>query len=445
VGGLSPELESSPSSERGERTPPAVDAPALSPAAAGVVSGTLLFFDDLTFSEVPVPSGGVQLYSATFPFDLAANATTNSSGQFILSGIPAGTYRIAFYSLHPTVLRREWYNAERFEANSDVVTLFEGVARNFGSIVLAPRVVGQTRVSGSDRFSTATALSQSEFVDASAPDVYIVNGFGFPDALSAGALAAQGGVLLMVETNRVPAVVQAELARLDPSSITIVGGTGVVSAAVQTQLEGFVASPSLVTRIAGTDRYDTSRQVITEPNGFARGADVLLVATGSDFPDALSAVPAAAVSDGALLLVNGAALSLDAATRTLIDSLEVPVFIIGGTGVVSSAIEAEIRTLVPFVSRFSGNDRFETAIDVARGFFLAADHAYLANAFNFPDALAAGPIAGQRRSPIYLIPRECRPPSVFQEIARVLANQVNVVGGTAVVSDNVLFGPGCPS
>ena len=88
--------------------------------------------------------------------------------------------------------------------------------------------------------------------------VYIATGENFPDALGAAATAALGlGPVLLVQQNAVPAPTLAELNRLQPPSIVIVGGTAVISAGVQATLEGLGWSPE-VTRIAGANRYDTA-------------------------------------------------------------------------------------------------------------------------------------------------------------------------------------------
>jgi len=88
--------------------------------------------------------------------------------------------------------------------------------------------------------------------------VYIATGENFPDALGAAATAALGlGPVLLVQQNAVPAPTLTELNRLQPPDIVIVGGTAVISDAVKTQLEGLAWGPT-VTRIAGTNRYDTA-------------------------------------------------------------------------------------------------------------------------------------------------------------------------------------------
>jgi putative cell wall-binding protein len=99
---------------------------------------------------------------------------------------------------------------------------------------------GFRRVWGADRYATAAALSAAVF-PADIHRVYIATGENFPDAL-AGATAASrdAAPLLLVRRDLIPAATAAELVRLKPRQIVILGGTGVVSASVATQLAAFV-------------------------------------------------------------------------------------------------------------------------------------------------------------------------------------------------------------
>jgi len=88
--------------------------------------------------------------------------------------------------------------------------------------------------------------------------VYIATGDNFPDALGAGAVAGvNAGPVLLVQQNAIPAPILAELNRLQPEKIIIVGGTGVISDSVKSALESLGFGPT-VERIAGADRYATA-------------------------------------------------------------------------------------------------------------------------------------------------------------------------------------------
>jgi len=423
-----------------ERPAPDSSTPGLAPAAAGLLTGRLLYTTASNLTPRPMNSGVVTAYRWTGSRFEEQGETVifDADGDWSISGLPAGDYTVSYRQTGEVPNSRGWYENSRSLRKADTFSLFDGAPLNLGSRTLPPRVMPVFRKSGGDRFATGVALTEREFTDNSEVNVVIVNGLDYPDALSAGPLAnAIDGAMLMVTPTSIPPVVAAELLRLDPLSITIVGGTGVVSEAVQTQLGAYVSNPvTQVRRIAGADRYATSRAVLNV--GFA-GLDpqTVLLATGRNFPDALAAGPAAGYTDGAVLLLDGSALSLDGPTRTILQSLNVQNYIIGGTGTISAGIEQSAVDLGLDVRRIAGLDRFETSIQVAVEIFNFADEAYIVNGFGFADALSAGPIAGGRNAPIYLTTASCINNAVFNDIIELLANGLVVVGGTGVLSPAV--------
>jgi putative cell wall-binding protein len=96
-----------------------------------------------------------------------------------------------------------------------------------------------TRFAGADRFSAAADISAQSFA-ANADVVYIANGLTFPDALSGAPVAGENAApVLLVTAPAIPDSVKAELARLNPKRIVILGGPNSVSTAVAAELESF--------------------------------------------------------------------------------------------------------------------------------------------------------------------------------------------------------------
>lgn len=205
----------------------------------------------------------------------------------------------------------------------------------------APTVI---RWAGPDRYATAAAISRSTFAPGVAV-AYVATGTTFPDALSGGALAGRrGGPILLVEGGRVPDATAAELVRVRPAAIVILGGAGAVSDTVAAALRGYATSGS-VTRLAGSDRFATSVQVSRAGFGSA-GSDAVFVATGANFPDGLAGGPVAALVPGPLLLV--APTSLPGSVATELDRLDPSrVYILGGPGSVSDAVVHSIDATLP--------------------------------------------------------------------------------------------------
>jgi putative cell wall-binding protein len=306
---------------------------------------------------------------------------------------------------------------------------------SLGTSDVAAAQTETTRTEGTDRYATAIAIAQ-----AYAPGVntvYVANGLSYADALSAGPAAAHlGGPLLLTTATVLPANVKAEIQRLKPTHIVIAGGTGVVTDSVKAELESI--GGATVTRVDGLDRYETSRKIAETAFGSA-GADTAYIATGNDFPDALSAGPAASHFDGPVILVPGTANTRDAATVKVLKDLKVAsVKIAGGTAIVSAGIETQLEGLYPkTVKRNFGTDRYETAVKINQDAFASSDTVYLATGTGFADALAGSALAGWKNAPLYVTPSTCLKQSVLDEIKRLGASDVVLLGGSGVLSDGV--------
>jgi len=294
------------------------------------------------------------------------------------------------------------------------------------------------RLAGANRYATAVEISQARY-GTDVPVVYLATGTGFPDALSAASAAAHlGGPLLVTLPTSIPTVIQDELLRLNPARVVIVGGTGVVSPAVEAAVEALLPSAD-VDRHFGADRYATSREIAI--NAFTPGeTSTAFIATGRNFPDALAASAAAGAVGAPVILVNGTSTVLDTPTRNLLSTLQVErVFIAGGTGVVSAQIESALRTVLGTanVTRLAGADRYLTAVAINDAIFETASRVYFATGRDFPDALAGAALAGAQAAPLYTVPGTCVPRAVLDSMARLGADEFVLLGGTGVLSNSV--------
>lgn len=255
------------------------------------------------------------------------------------------------------------------------------------------------RLSGEDRFATAAAVAAHGWPNG-ASHVLLASGGAFPDGLAGGPLAARLGVpLLLTPTERlVPATANA-LTSLGVQRVTVLGGASAVSDAV---LAGLAGRGLQVERIAGPARTDTAAAVaqrLGAPTGRA------ILANGWGFADALAAVVPAHAAQAPLLLT--APDGLPEVTRAALAELKVrEVVIAGGSAVVSDAVAAELAAAGYQVTRVAGKDRFSTAValvDWARAHAgLVPRGVAVASAFDFPDALAGGPLAALRSAPVLL-------------------------------------------
>lgn len=293
------------------------------------------------------------------------------------------------------------------------------------------------RLSGSDRFDTAVQISRAGF-PGTAKTVVVASGVDFPDALSAApAAVALGAPLLLTMPGALPASIAAEIARLKPSKIIVVGGVNAVSAGVAKTLSSY----GTVTRLAGADRYETSRKVTAFAFGSAKR---VYIATGTSFPDALSAGAAAGSFANPVVLVPGYAAGVDAATSSLITKLgATSIAVVGGPVSVSNALATSLGRIAP-VTRLGGSDRFETAQVVNTNVFASDTALFVASGVAFPDALAGSALAGAKGAPLYVVQTGCVAQSTVAEVGRLGATAMTVLGGTAALSSGISSLSVCP-
>jgi subtilisin family serine protease/putative cell wall-binding protein len=288
------------------------------------------------------------------------------------------------------------------------------------------------RIAGDNRYSTASALSASAF-SSGVPVAYVATGANFPDAL-AGAPAARvsGGPILLAEKWALPDVTAAELSRLKPGRIVVLGGSAVVDDRVLTALDAYTAGS--VTRIAGIDRFATAAGI--SRSAFA-AASVVYVATGEDYPDALAAGAVAASKKAPLLLVRAGAIP-DPTLAELKRLDPDRIVIVGSTGAISNGVASQLAAFGA-VTRISGTDRYASTAALSAASYVAngPGTVYVATGKAFPDGLTAGPVAGKRNGPLLLVPGTSLPASVAAELVRLDPTNVVIVGGPQAVTDAV--------
>lgn len=289
------------------------------------------------------------------------------------------------------------------------------------------------RVSGADRFEVAVNISERAYPDT-APVVFVATGGNYPDALSAGPAAVRlHGPLLLTPTDSLLPNVEAEIKRLQPDRIVVVGGVNSISPAVFDRLAGIQPD---ITRLGGADRYEASRAIVDFAFGKG-GAATAYVATGANFPDALSAGAAAAEQGGPVLLVNGAAGSLDAPSRNTLTGLGVSdVIIAGGPNSVSAGIQTDLGSFAT-VARDGGADRFAASVNINTRAFPSSSHAFLATGLKFPDALSGSAWAGAERDPLYVVNSDCVPTATLAAMAAQGVTKITLLGGTNTLTPRV--------
>lgn len=300
-------------------------------------------------------------------------------------------------------------------------------------------LASDNRLSGSTREYTSVDISKDGWPDGSDYAV-LVNGYTFADALAAGPLAQKlDAPILLTQKDELPSVTKAEINRLGVKKVYIVGGTGVVSDSVAK------ATGKTFVRIAGDDRFETAVAVAEKLKELGVSTEKVVIARSDDYADALAA---AAVKPAMPILFAGKAkdTSLADATEDALTGLGVKdAVIVGGTGVVSTGIEKQIDNMVGNVTRVAGDDRFETAVEIAEQFKPADGYkgAVLATGYGFADALAGGPYAAKNGYALLLTGKDNNPidSAVIDFIkanAGIKADAVIALGGSKVVPDKAI-------
>ncbi|HEX5265955.1 MAG TPA: cell wall-binding repeat-containing protein [Acidimicrobiales bacterium] len=245
------------------------------------------------------------------------------------------------------------------------------------------------RVAGADRDGTAVAASRVAFpAGGSAHAAVLARSDAYADALAGAPLAAsKHGPLLLTGPLALDPTALAEIQRAVPAGevIYVLGGTAAVSPSIDTAL---ISHGYKVVRIEGNTRYATAVAVATQLGN----PHTVFEASGTDFPDGLTAGPAAISQGAAVLLTSGPGQSSETAS-----------YLAAHPGDVRFAVGAPAVHADPTAQALAGPDRYTTSAAVAGRFFVTPSVIGAATGTNFPDALAAGPALGTS-GPLLLVP-----------------------------------------
>jgi putative cell wall-binding protein len=270
------------------------------------------------------------------------------------------------------------------------------------------------------------------FPESGVSKVFIASGQNFPDALSAGPVAAAlDAPLLLTHPEFLIEDLRLELARLSPSELTILGSVSAVSQSVEDEL---VRAGYNVTRISGIHRFETA--VLTSQLVF-QTADTVFVAAGENFPDALAGSAAAIKESSPLILVQGKSPAIIPAVASYLSDLRPSkIYVLGGPSVISDEVVAALGEYGD-VERIAGVHRIDTSVQIAKKFFSSAQSGIVTFGWNFPDALAGSMLASKLGIPIYTSLNECVHRGVINDFRRLGVNQFYVLGSEAALSGRI--------
>lgn len=288
------------------------------------------------------------------------------------------------------------------------------------------------RIAGDNRYATSAEIADTYPVGPKV--VYLASGTDFPDALTGATLAGKDKApVLLVQQDNIPKPVAAQLKRLQPERIVLLGGTQAISNGVQEQAASYTSGE--VTRLAGANRYETSAAIA---DTYPAGISTIYIASGQDYPDALSGSASAGRNGRPMLLAQSSV--LPQATREALTRLEPGrIVILGGPQAVNNTVLNELKKYTSGdVTRIAGANRYETSALIARTFPGNRDRVFVATGLDFPDALSGAALAGRQANPVLLTQPSRMPTSVGNAIASLNPDSGVVLGGYTSVNSIVL-------
>jgi putative cell wall-binding protein len=303
-----------------------------------------------------------------------------------------------------------------------------------------PGGVSVTRTGGATRYETAVGVSVSQWSPGSAGAVVLARGDAAPDALAGVPLAAHvHGPLLLTDPATLDPSVRREVDRVlggpqSKKTIYILGGTGAVSQGIE---DGLRSAGYTVVRLGGASRFETALKIAGQFGPTSR----VIVATGLNFPDALSAGPLGAAENAPIVLTSDSA--TDSATAAFIRQ-HAAVDPVGGQAQKAvAALHLPGSTAVD--PNLAGADRYHTATAVAAKVATVLGHApsavALASGTTFPDALTGGAYAANAGQTLVLTDPLTLTPATAEYLQGLRMSgslkAVEIFGGPVAVSPGI--------
>ncbi|MGI6217280.1 MAG: BspA family leucine-rich repeat surface protein, partial [Coriobacteriales bacterium] len=309
------------------------------------------------------------------------------------------------------------------------------------------------RLAGGNRYGTMAKIVDEQWESHSAKYIVLASGENFPDALSAGPLAGLlEAPLLTTSKGRLSFDALHEITRLksdDGATVVIVGGEAAVSKNVADEVGSI--DGITVERVSGSNRSGTAEAVYDYGANHGKWGSTAMVASGDNFPDALSASSYGYAANAPIFLACKGKVSATTVSKVR-DGGFSQVMILGGASAVDSdSVKAAVNDPSVSYGVFAGSDRYETSALVCRwatgqavdgisiqpSAVLDYYNTTFATGRGFADALASVSLAGPRKAPLLLVEDGEAANKTVQGVVAPNKDSISspyLVGGTAVVS-----------
>ncbi|MCC0700011.1 cell wall-binding protein Cwp20 [Clostridioides sp. ZZV15-6383] len=261
--------------------------------------------------------------------------------------------------------------------------------------------VNASALTGTDRYETSIKISQAGW--ESAENAVLINDSAIADALAATPFAyKKNAPILLTGSSQINEKTLAELKRLKVKNVYVVGGEASIN---ENSLDTIKSNNISVSRISGSDRYQTSMNIAKELNNISNISKISVVNGEKGLADAVSIGAVSAQNDMPIILTNENSNITE--INNLFKNKKIDKsYVIGGEYTVSKNIESKLQN----PQRISGSTRNETNAKVIKEFYKDSkiDNLYVAkNGMNkqddLIDGLSVGVLAGKTKSPVILV------------------------------------------
>lgn len=244
------------------------------------------------------------------------------------------------------------------------------------------------RIKGKNNYETAVKIAEERNFSS----IILVNmDNSAADGLSAAALAGcKNGVILLTSKNSIPSETKSKLNEV--TDIYLIGSENAISKSIESDLEKMGKK---VTRIGGSDRYETSYNVAKEVLNTEGTLGKVFIANGvKGEADVATASPVAYRDKAPILLTDGKTLSKE--LKKIANGASSR-YIVGGTTVVKDSVKNGLKG----TERISGSNRFVTNQKLVEKFYLNQKSFNIVDSTDYAIATVASSISTDK--PIALV------------------------------------------
>jgi VCBS repeat-containing protein len=297
------------------------------------VAGTNRYLTSVAASKRGFPDGAKTVVVAT-----GAN-WPDALGGSALAGAADGPLLLTRTDALPSEV---WAEIDRLDASKAYILGSTAAVSSAVETYLKGKGLTVTRLGGANRYETARKVADETIRllgDDYSGHAFVATGLNFPDATGAAPLAAAlGRPILLANVTAGTVYVPAKT-----TEVVILGSAAAVPSSVEAYLDAKLGADD-VDRLAGKNRYDTAAMAAQLGVNAGMRWDGTGLATGLNFPDALSGGAMLGKLGSVMLLTRPDTLSGEAyaklyANRAVIDTL----FIFGDTNAVSGAVETAAK------------------------------------------------------------------------------------------------------